>query len=168
MAISHHYIITYDVYSDARRKALHWRLRKWAQPIQRSVMEAALTKKELGQVIAAATSVIAKSDTVKIFRQQKAGPIVVLGSAKRLKLPGLKKAKKAANPRRNTTTRRNPTYRVHVTWWDGAREVFKTGSASTAKQWASRLKKRKDVKHAEVRMYKRNKSRANYGARHSY
>ena len=164
MAVSHHYIITYDVYSDARRKALHWRLRKWAQPIQRSVMEAALTKKELGQLIAATTSVITKKDTVKIFRQQRPGPIVVLGAAKRLKMPKLKKAKKAAaNPRRNTrtATRRNPTYRVHVTWWDGAREVFKTGSESTARQWASRLKKRSDVKHAEVRAYKRNPTRAN-------
>ena len=94
MAVSHHYIITYDVYSDARRKALHWRLRKWAQPIQRSVMEAALTKKELGQLIAATTSVITKKDTVKIFRQQRPGPIVVLGAAKRLKMPKLKKAKK--------------------------------------------------------------------------
>jgi CRISPR/Cas system-associated endoribonuclease Cas2 len=105
-----HYIIVYDVYSDDRRKALHWRLSKWMQPIQRSVMEAALTKAELGKVVTVVESIISGKDTVKFYKQQSGRPVIVLGSAKALKFAQLGKKKKPtisplANPRRRNRRR---------------------------------------------------------------
>lgn len=110
MAKVDHYIITYDVYNDARRKALHWRLRKWAVPSpgaagkgQRSVMEAALTTKEKGQVIETASEILAPGDVFKMFKQQRPGPIIILGSAKKVKFAALTKHK----PKKNRGSRRN-------------------------------------------------------------
>jgi CRISPR/Cas system-associated endoribonuclease Cas2 len=117
-----HYIIVYDVkdkdpnVASSRRKALHHRLTKWMQPVQRSVMEAALTKAELGKVIDVASSVLNLSkDTFKVFLQQNKRPVVVLGTAQDLSLLAIKKSKLtspmsykfkqgskyASNPRRN-------------------------------------------------------------------
>jgi len=71
MANSYRYIIVYDVKGPtpedaaSRRKALHWRMKKWLHPIQRSVFEGALTKSQLGKVLDAALKVIDQQrDTV--------------------------------------------------------------------------------------------------------
>jgi hypothetical protein len=139
MAKVDHYIITYDVYNDARRKALHWRLRKWAVPSpgaagkqgQRSVMEAALTTKEKGQVIETASEILAPGDVFKMFKQQRPGPIIILGSAKKVKFAALTKHK----PKKNRGSRRNAGEKWALVQRDGMDDrVIKVFNSRAAAQ----------------------------------
>ena len=120
-----HFIVVYDIKKDDTRKRLHYKLKYWMQPVQRSVMEAALTKSELGKVIDVIEDTINLStDQVKLYKQQAGRASIVIGEgsaqspfypAKVWKVMGLKKAKTKpiGNPRRRNRRRRNRAYRYN-------------------------------------------------------
>jgi CRISPR/Cas system-associated endoribonuclease Cas2 len=120
------YIVVYDISGPneakamRRRKRFHYRFKQFMTPIQRSVMEGALTPTDVKAAIGLAAALIEPSmDTVKFYRQQatskKEAPVAVLGTAKKLKLSGLSKKKKKvakAPPKKNASLTRRQ--RAHI------------------------------------------------------
>lgn len=130
------YIVVYDIRGPnekiamRRRKRFHYRFKQFMTPIQRSVMEGALTPADVKAAIGLAAELIEPTmDTVKFYRQQattkKEAPVAVLGTAKKLTLSDLTKKK---GPKKNAGLTRRQRARMRR---NGQSELLWNGTGST-------------------------------------
>jgi len=63
-----HLVLAYDIPANGRRTVLRKRMRKWLEPVQKSVMEGTIAPKQLDRLLKVVHAVIdAEEDDVRIY-----------------------------------------------------------------------------------------------------
>lgn len=84
-----HLVLAYDIPSNGRRTALRKRLRKWLEPVQKSVMEGTIAPRQLDRLLGVVHKVIdPDEDDVRVYVLCEGcrGSTLLIGVARPLRL----------------------------------------------------------------------------------